>query len=1189
MRKLLCILIFLIPLLGKGQYIFQNLQGEDGLSAKQVRCLHKDPDGFLWIGTVNGLNRYDGAVVKKYVNNLARKELVVNDIYADTTESDLMVATTIGIYIFNKDTGKFSVDKRFAPVKNQSVLSIRKDGLGKIWVITTNEIYVLHGGELMRGLRYIPELKMIEDQRFIVSAFIWDEADGGFWIGGTKTYFLDCRNRAVYDQYKNPKKLPLLELTKVYAITLDKQGNVWYGSNATKTLYFWNRKTNKVEQYNDFDGIKLTDGCNFLFVDSKERLWISTWLFAAFIKEPGKPIKKIPYSQEETYSIGYGHFNSALEDENGDVWLGTINGVSKNLNNSLFVAIHKLPSFKFIHHTGFAHINHIQVDGQHVMACKEDGIVYYDLSARTYKRFFVTQNEDLIRNRFVMSVKVKDGTWWFAGHDGIYHLTSPDKDIKKFTGYTPRGTATYASFVFQDQTGKIWFQIDDDAIYRYNPDSQRVDRFDGKDESLGKFRYQYAQSYLQLRNGDILFAMEGEGFVRFDIRTEKFTKITVTNPNSFYVNKPIEDPKGNIWATVFGRGLIKFSPKGTLLDSINTGNGLISDQINNIDIDANGNIWTVDGEGLQMVNPVLKTANKIKLDMGKTLQDYWNFVVFHKGLLYAVMLDHLVILAPSRFGDIRVSDPPVLSGISSFGRELGNYRNQQEIELEPDNAFLTFQYASRRHRDIPSLQYSYQLENIDKDWIYAGRSLSISYSNLLPGRYTFKVRSTDGKGRWMRSFTKLGIVILPHWWQTWWFYLLIAIQTTIFSSIIYNAYLRRVRKAKIDKTISYFMNSAYGENSVSEICWDIARNCMGQLNFEDCVVYLLDRNSDKLVQKAAYGSKNLTGHEIHNPIEISVGEGIVGTVAQTGKPLIIADTSKDPRYIMDDEQRFSELAVPIMYEGKVLGVIDSEHSKKDFFRERHLNTMVTIAAISATKIAEALALQMARENQIQVLQLNKMLAESQLIALRAQMNPHFVFNCLNSILECIVTGKISEGADYLNKFAKLFRLILNNSGENLIAIEEEISVLRLYLELELMRFGNGFTFKIECDDQLLDNEILVPSMLFQPYVENALWHGLMHKSDNRHLTISFTILDDSRMQCAIEDNGIGRKKSMELKKSANSIKKHVSKGLMISQQRLELIRRQGEHAEVKIIDKYDDAGEALGTLVQIELSTSLDD
>lgn len=243
--------------------------------------------------------------------------------------------------------------------------------------------------------------------------------------------------------------------------------------------------------------------------------------------------------------------------------------------------------------------------------------------------------------------------------------------------------------------------------------------------------------------------------------------------------------------------------------------------------------------------------------------------------------------------------------------------------------------------------------------------------------------------------------------------------------------------------------------------------------------------------------------------------------------------------------------------------------------------------IRAKKKAEDKARETKRESELQLLEIRKLLAESQLMALRAQMNPHFVFNCLNSIQECIVTQKYGEASLYLNKFSKLFRSVLNNSGRVMITLAEEIEVLELYLSLEHMRFEKSFEFTIEAEEDMETDEILIPSMLLQPYVENALWHGLMHKQGNRQLSISFKKVNEDVFQCTVDDNGIGRKKALELKEQQSKTKRHVSKGMSIANDRIDLLQKQGHHAVLKIIDKYDDHQNATGTRVVIELSTYL--
>ena len=140
---------------------------------------------------------------------------------------------------------------------------------------------------------------------------------------------------------------------------------------------------------------------------------------------------------------------------------------------------------------------------------------------------------------------------------------------------------------------------------------------------------------------------------------------------------------------------------------------------------------------------------------------------------------------------------------------------------------------------------------------------------------------------------------------------------------------------------------------IDDILWDVANGAVAHLGLEDCVIYLLDENREYLVQRAAYGPKNPKEREILAPIRIRLGQGIVGTVAQTGIPELIHDTRLDPRYIADDQARLSELAVPLFSEKQVIGVLDSEHSCLSFFTEEHFHILTTIASMTAARVNRA--------------------------------------------------------------------------------------------------------------------------------------------------------------------------------------------------------------------------------------------
>ncbi len=165
------------------------------------------------------------------------------------------------------------------------------------------------------------------------------------------------------------------------------------------------------------------------------------------------------------------------------------------------------------------------------------------------------------------------------------------------------------------------------------------------------------------------------------------------------------------------------------------------------------------------------------------------------------------------------------------------------------------------------------------------------------------------------------------------------------------------RKARYLEVIHEFALSQVDLNSLDEILWNVAKTAIAQLGFLDCVIYLLDETGANLIQKAAHGPKNPIAHDIFKPIMVPVGEGIVGSVAATGNVERIANTQLDPRYITDDANRLSELAVPIIHQGKVIGVLDSEHPELDFFSEDHVQLLSTIASLASTRIETALAMQ----------------------------------------------------------------------------------------------------------------------------------------------------------------------------------------------------------------------------------------
>ncbi|GAA0536238.1 sensor histidine kinase [Chitinophaga japonensis] len=207
------------------------------------------------------------------------------------------------------------------------------------------------------------------------------------------------------------------------------------------------------------------------------------------------------------------------------------------------------------------------------------------------------------------------------------------------------------------------------------------------------------------------------------------------------------------------------------------------------------------------------------------------------------------------------------------------------------------------------------------------------------------------------------------------------------------------------------------------------------------------------------------------------------------------------------------------------------------------------------------------------------IAQLEMKALRAQMNPHFIFNALNSIQTFMMKSETEQALNYLNRFARLIRSVLDHSQLNTIPISKEVSMLENYIELEKLRFADQFSYRISIDPALDPDFTEIPAMIIQPFIENAIWHGLLHRKEGGCLQLSFTKMQD-RILCVIEDNGVGRQKSAALKLQSGYT--HASRGLQITRDRLSLYNsRFNMDACFDIEDIFDDAGQPAGTRVNL--------
>lgn len=355
------------------------------------------------------------------------------------------------------------------------------------------------------------------------------------------------------------------------------------------------------------------------------------------------------------------------------------------------------------------------------------------------------------------------------------------------------------------------------------------------------------------------------------------------------------------------------------------------------------------------------------------------------------------------------------------------------------------------------------------------------------------------------------------------------------------------------QVINDFSFALMKETDLNGIVRCITQNVISKLDFEDCVIYLFDDEREHLIQTAAYGPKSPDMMEIVNPILIPLGAGIVGTVGLTGEHELINDTSLDPRYIIDDDIRLSELTVPIILDGAVLGVIDSEHSQKHFFNETHLKILTTIASLSATKIAQAKVQFKLSQYQVELEQFVQARTRSLKSALKALETSNKNYQDFAYIVSHDLREPLRTIASYISLFNKKYGSEVSEEGNVLLEIASKgtqrmdklIQDLLEYARLDnedapkeevdckdlISLVSSNLALKIKESDTVIQYDSLPIikgnkaqlGILFQNLLENAI----KFRSDQAPFITIKAIEKENSFVFYVSDNGIGLPKDQK--------------------------------------------------------------
>jgi Putative regulator of cell autolysis len=492
------------------------------------------------------------------------------------------------------------------------------------------------------------------------------------------------------------------------------------------------------------------------------------------------------------------------------------------------------------------------------------------------------------------------------------------------------------------------------------------------------------------------------------------------------------------------------------------------------------------------------------------------------GLLFLGGLNGLNYFFPEKIDAEPLSLSVSIRAVSGLEGSFVLHQPVNDIQLPFGQNTFDVEVVAPYYNNAGKILYRYRLLGLSGEWIDCGNKFRIA--DLPPGQYKLQVAASLNGSMWHQSEKSIGISILPAFWQTWWFLLLtVSLLLGIIAFLVFyrenrlrdeqnqRLEMEKLRGAtlqhelEIEQVVNYFNRSISGKDTVEEVLWDVAQQCISRLGWEDCVIYLRDPERDVLLQKAAWGQKSTPDQKIVSPIEIPIGQGIVGTVAATGRAELVADTTADPRYIVDNAVRRAELAVPLIVDDRVVGVIDSEHSQKGFFTQWHLQILTAIAALCSNRIALA-NIERAREEvrrqleekEKSLLQAEKNAAHIRLMALTNHLNPHFLFNSLTSLNSLIFENQ-TLASDFLQHLSKVYRYLLQHKDRETVSLKNELDFVENYIFLLKTRFQDEIQIDIETENGVLDKQV-VPVTL-QILIENAVKHNIISAKQPLHISI----------------------------------------------------------------------------------------
>jgi signal transduction histidine kinase/ligand-binding sensor domain-containing protein/DNA-binding response OmpR family regulator len=802
----------------QGQRVFEHITLESGLSQSVVNAIAQDPQGFLWLGTQDGLNRYDGANFK-----------IFKPIPGDETT-----------------------------LSSSFIIDLLVDQEGTLWVATNGgglNRYDPHSESFMRYRSDSDDPDSLSDDTITSLA---EDSSGNLWIGsGSGLNLLDRESGAITHYQNDPLEPESLIDNTVNEVHVGRGGSIWVGTNLglDRMDPATGRFTHFTPDPSD-PGSLVGPIVADIHQDLDGYLWIGTNLGLSRLDPSSGIFTSFQHDPENPDSLAFNAVSAINQDSLDQLWIGT-NGGGLDLWHP--------DEGRFTH---FSHdpLNPSSLGNDTIFAIFEDasGVLWFgtfgggvDFHDRSKAKFAHVQADPTdpgsLSDNLVWTFLVdKEGILWVGTTTGGLNRLDPGSQDFRHYFNDPQDPNSLVNDqvwkVFQDRHGDLWLGT-----------ASGLDRYDRQEDRFEHYNTYPTFTILETRRGDFYLGTVGFGLILMDRVTGEQTTYLhdPSDPGSLngnFVTALVEDQTGDIWVGTFTGGLDRFSPQSghfthyqndprdpsslpnnmvlsaamdtqdrlwvgtsgglTLLSpervsfkSYTEQDGLPDDTIYAILEDEAGSLWVSTDRGLSCLEPQSGAFRNFDLSDGLQSSEFNQNAAYRgpDGALYFGGINGFNVFYPETITENPFIPPVVLTGFTLFNQPvlpgsdsplLAPISTADRINLTYRDDFMTFEYAALHFSSPQDNQYAYMMEGFDQDWNYVGNRRFASYTNLSPGEYTFRVKASNSDGVWNEVGAAIPITIKPPFWQTWWF---TSLMTILIVGAVLGGFTLRIRSAENQK------------------------------------------------------------------------------------------------------------------------------------------------------------------------------------------------------------------------------------------------------------------------------------------------------------------------------------------------------------------------------------------------------